>query len=258
MDTFDNINLRIEKFLKEEGLTAIKFAEIMEIRPSNISHFLSGRNKPNFDFISRFLLRFPDINPDWFLNGIGEMYRNQVSVIDASSVSSNDHPDSRHSQKENSDLQKPFSFTQNSLFSDEIESTDDSTSKAYETISDEMSGTTDVELSGSIQIDHSQRIEHSWSGLHDDVVAENNSTASIEEISAVNSHLNPSDVSDTAVVDSPKSCEENIQQENTKSVSASDQVSPSLKIPVDSPESKLVKIVMFYDDMTFVEFNSRK
>jgi len=42
MDTFDNINLRIEKFLKEEGLTAIKFAEIMEIRPSNISHFLSG------------------------------------------------------------------------------------------------------------------------------------------------------------------------------------------------------------------------
>lgn len=66
---------RLAQFLKSEGLTAVKFAEIMEVQPSSISHLLSGRNKPNFDFISRILLRFPSLNPDWLINGIGEIYK---------------------------------------------------------------------------------------------------------------------------------------------------------------------------------------
>lgn len=66
---------RLAQFLKLEGLTAVKFAEIMEVQPSSISHLLAGRNKPNFEFISRMLLRFPELNPDWVINGLGEMYK---------------------------------------------------------------------------------------------------------------------------------------------------------------------------------------
>lgn len=66
---------RLAQFLKSEGLTAVKFAEIMEVQPSSISHLLAGRNKPNFEFISRMLLRFPELNPDWIINGQGEMYK---------------------------------------------------------------------------------------------------------------------------------------------------------------------------------------
>lgn len=47
----------------------------MEVQPSSISHLLSGRNKPNFEFISRLLLRFPALNPDWIINGTGEAYK---------------------------------------------------------------------------------------------------------------------------------------------------------------------------------------
>lgn len=66
---------RLAQFLKSEGLTAVKFAEIMEVQPSSISHLLSGRNKPNFEFISRLLLRFPALNPDWIINGAGGVYK---------------------------------------------------------------------------------------------------------------------------------------------------------------------------------------
>lgn len=69
---------RLAQFLKKEGLTAVKFAEIMEVQPSSISHLLSGRNKPNFEFISRMLLRFPDLNPDWLINGRGGVYRSNL------------------------------------------------------------------------------------------------------------------------------------------------------------------------------------
>ena len=69
---------RLAQFLKKERLTAVKFAEIMEVQPSSISHLLSGRNKPNFEFISRMLLRFPDLNPDWLINGKGDIYKNNT------------------------------------------------------------------------------------------------------------------------------------------------------------------------------------
>ncbi|MCC8062754.1 MAG: helix-turn-helix transcriptional regulator [Rikenellaceae bacterium] len=72
---------RLAQFLKSESLTAVKFAEIMEVQPSSISHLLSGRNKPNFEFISRMLLRFPDLNPDWMINGIGPVYRSEQKEI---------------------------------------------------------------------------------------------------------------------------------------------------------------------------------
>ena len=68
---------RLAEFLKSENLTAVKFAEIMEIQPSSVSHIISGRNKPGFDFISKLLMRFPDLNPDWLINGEGESYRSK-------------------------------------------------------------------------------------------------------------------------------------------------------------------------------------
>lgn len=70
---------RLLIFLDKEGLTALKFAELMEVQPSSISHLLSGRNNPNFDFISKMIKRFPRLNPDWIVNGEGRMYRDELS-----------------------------------------------------------------------------------------------------------------------------------------------------------------------------------
>lgn len=73
------MNDRLSQFMRAENLTAAKLAEILQIQPSGISHLLSGRNKPNFDFIARMLRMFPDLNPDWLINGDASMYRQDVS-----------------------------------------------------------------------------------------------------------------------------------------------------------------------------------
>ncbi len=65
--------------MKHEGLTSAKFAEILSVQPSSISHLLSGRNKPNFDFLSKLFVMFPRLNPRWFINGEGEIYLDKVN-----------------------------------------------------------------------------------------------------------------------------------------------------------------------------------
>lgn len=108
---------RLAQFLRLERLTAVKFAEIMEVQPSSISHLLSGRNKPNFEFISRILLRFPNLNPDWIINGIGSVYKsNQAgSVRDVTSVDDSEVTKVNHTYVD--DLKKDFTrIEENNLF----------------------------------------------------------------------------------------------------------------------------------------------
>ena len=40
---------RLKQFLTMEGLSPARFAEVMGIQRSGISHLLAGRNKPSFD-----------------------------------------------------------------------------------------------------------------------------------------------------------------------------------------------------------------
>lgn len=67
---------RIIKFLSIENISASKFADEIGVQRSGISHIISGRNKPSLDLIQKILNRFDFLNPDWFILGKGEMYRN--------------------------------------------------------------------------------------------------------------------------------------------------------------------------------------
>lgn len=78
----DKINIRLRLILDKEGLTSSQFANIIGYRPSSISHILSGRNKPGFDFIQEILKKFDNIDPEWLILGRGEMYRTSDKVID--------------------------------------------------------------------------------------------------------------------------------------------------------------------------------
>jgi transcriptional regulator with XRE-family HTH domain len=71
----DQIDKRLRLLLENERLTSSQFAKIVGYRPSSISHILSGRNKPGFDFIQEILKKFDNINPEWLILGRGEMYR---------------------------------------------------------------------------------------------------------------------------------------------------------------------------------------
>lgn len=69
---------RLIQLLKAEGINSTRFAERIGVQRSSISHILSGRNKPSFDFIIKILENFPSLNPDWLLRGKGLMYRNEI------------------------------------------------------------------------------------------------------------------------------------------------------------------------------------
>jgi transcriptional regulator with XRE-family HTH domain len=72
------MNKRLETFLKAEQLSPARFAEIMDIQRSGVSHLLSGRNKPGFDFFEKFLRKFPVVNIEWLISGRGGMYKESI------------------------------------------------------------------------------------------------------------------------------------------------------------------------------------
>ena len=72
---------RIIQFLRETNLTSTKFADIIGVQRSSISHLLSGRNKPSFDFIEKMLAAYPNLNAQWLITGKGNMFINQTTLF---------------------------------------------------------------------------------------------------------------------------------------------------------------------------------
>lgn len=66
---------RLLKFLNTIQLSSSRFAEEIGIQPSGVSHILSGRNNPGYDFIVKILTKYPDLNSEWLLLGKGEMFK---------------------------------------------------------------------------------------------------------------------------------------------------------------------------------------
>jgi len=70
---------RLSQLIKNKDLSASQFADEIGVQRSSVSHVLSGRNKPSLDFITKVILRFPDINPEWLLTGRGVMLSESAS-----------------------------------------------------------------------------------------------------------------------------------------------------------------------------------
>lgn len=65
---------RLIQLLDLEQLTPSKFADIIDVQRSSVSHVISGRNNPSFDFIQKTLMAFPGLNAEWLIVGQGTMY----------------------------------------------------------------------------------------------------------------------------------------------------------------------------------------
>jgi transcriptional regulator with XRE-family HTH domain len=65
---------RLIQLLDLEQLTPSKFADIIGVQRSSVSHVISERNKPSFDFIQKTLTAFPGLNAEWLILGQGSMY----------------------------------------------------------------------------------------------------------------------------------------------------------------------------------------
>jgi transcriptional regulator with XRE-family HTH domain len=69
---------RLTQFLAAEQLSPTRFADLIGVQRSGLSHILSGRNKPGYDFLEKFIKRFPAVNIEWFITGKGKMYKERV------------------------------------------------------------------------------------------------------------------------------------------------------------------------------------
>ncbi len=82
-----------------EGLTAAKLAEIVGVQPSAISHILSGRNYPRFDFLHNLLKAYPEMNARWLLLGENDIYTH-ANALNGNSGASKDILDTPAQKKE--------------------------------------------------------------------------------------------------------------------------------------------------------------
>lgn len=78
---------RIRLIMKSQGLTASEFADTIGIKRSNLSHVLSGRNKPSLDFLVKIIETYPKVNASWLITG-----ESREGTFDENNVKSTEAP----------------------------------------------------------------------------------------------------------------------------------------------------------------------
>jgi transcriptional regulator with XRE-family HTH domain len=63
---------RLQIIIDLKELQPSKFADEISVQRSSMSHIIAGRNKPSLDFLQKVVQRFPDVNINWILSGVGE------------------------------------------------------------------------------------------------------------------------------------------------------------------------------------------
>jgi len=72
---------RLLQVMNHLGLTATRLADEIGVQRSGISHILSGRNQPSYDFIVKIMNKYPEINIEWLLNGNGKLLKTNESAV---------------------------------------------------------------------------------------------------------------------------------------------------------------------------------
>lgn len=69
------MNSRLKQFLAAENITQAQFADNINVVRASVSHVLSGRNNPSYEFIRSIMMKYPDLNIEWLMFGKGKMYK---------------------------------------------------------------------------------------------------------------------------------------------------------------------------------------
>lgn len=91
-----SMNSRLKQFLAAENITQAQFADTLQIVRASVSHVLSGRNNPSYDFIRAIMEHYPLLNIEWLMLGTGKMYKNAPSdspIISSAPVTASAIPD---------------------------------------------------------------------------------------------------------------------------------------------------------------------
>ena len=69
------MNTRLKQFLAAENITQAQFADTIKVVRASVSHVLSGRNNPGYDFIKAIMTAYPTLSIEWLMLGKGKMYK---------------------------------------------------------------------------------------------------------------------------------------------------------------------------------------
>ena len=69
------MNTRLKQFLAAENISQSQFADTIRVVRASVSHVLSGRNNPSYEFIRAIMISYPHLNIEWLLVGKGKMYK---------------------------------------------------------------------------------------------------------------------------------------------------------------------------------------
>ena len=80
------MNTRLKQFLAAENITQAQFADNINVVRASVSHVLSGRNNPSYEFIRSIMLRYPELNIEWLMFGSGKMYKSNTPMEEPQTV----------------------------------------------------------------------------------------------------------------------------------------------------------------------------
>lgn len=69
------MNTRLKQFLAAENISQSQFADTIKVVRASVSHVLSGRNNPSYEFMRAIMLSYPQLNMEWLMLGKGKMYK---------------------------------------------------------------------------------------------------------------------------------------------------------------------------------------
>lgn len=72
------MNNRLKQFLAAENITQAQFADNINVVRASVSHVLSGRNNPSYEFIRSIMEKYPELNIEWLIFGNGKMYKTSL------------------------------------------------------------------------------------------------------------------------------------------------------------------------------------
>ena len=74
------MNTRLKQFLSAENITQAQFADSINVVRASVSHVLSGRNNPSYEFIRSIMVQYPNLNIEWLMFGKGRMYKDAATT----------------------------------------------------------------------------------------------------------------------------------------------------------------------------------
>ncbi len=73
---------RLNEILKHFKINASQFADQIGVQRASVSHVMSGRNKPGFDFIQKIIEAYPSVSAEWLITGKGDLLKSRMQRQD--------------------------------------------------------------------------------------------------------------------------------------------------------------------------------